>query len=327
MAMIRRILWLLATFLLAHVQLAAAQHPVKNARIGFLFFGSKDQPHLGSFHQGLRGLGYVEDKNISIEYRYAERSSDRLTTLAAELVALNLDAILTTTPAATRAVLQANSRTPIVGIGFDPVATGLVKSLAYPGGIVTGLSSSAGPEMMGKRLDLLKEAFPKITTVAMLWNPEAGRFAEQVLEGAKRGAKALGLQLRPHEVRSREDIALAANTLKQLRPDALLIPSGAMMTLNSKRIIEIATKLQLPAMYQTGQFIEDGGLMGYGVNYGDLYRRAAIYVDKILKGTKTADLPVELPMKFELLINLSAAERIGVTIPPNMLARADRVIK
>jgi putative tryptophan/tyrosine transport system substrate-binding protein len=152
MAMIRKILWLLATFLLAHVQLAAAQHPVKNARIGCLFFGSKDQPHLESFHQGLRDLGYVEGRNIAIEYRYAERSFERVGVLAAELVSLNLDAILTTTPAATRAVLQANSRTPIVSIGFDPVAAGLVKSLAYPDGIVTGLSSSAGP--MGKRLDL-----------------------------------------------------------------------------------------------------------------------------------------------------------------------------
>ena len=326
MAMVRRILWLLASCLLAHVQLAAAQQPAKIPRIGFLFFGSKDQAHLESFHQGLRDLGYVENKNISIAYRYAERRSDRLGSLAAELVALDLDVILTTTPAATRAV-QANSRTPIVGIGFDPVGTGLIKSLAHPGGNVTGLSSSAGPEMMGKRLDLLKEAFPKITTVAMLWNRDAGRLAAQVLDGAKKGANALGLQLRPHEVRSTGDIEGAANVLKQLQPDALVIPGGALMTLNSKRIIEIAAKLQLPAMYQTGEFIEDGGLMGYGVNYGDLYRRAAIYVDKITKGAKPADLPVELPMRFELLINLKAANQIGVTIPPNVLARADKVIR
>ena len=308
-------------------EVAQAQHTVKIPRLGFLFFGSRDQPHLDSFHQGLADLGYVNGKNILIEYRYAERSSDRLAVLAAEVVALNLDVILTTTPAATRAVLRANSRTPIVGIGFDPVATGLVKSLAYPGGNVTGLSSSAGPEMMGKRLDLLKEAFPKITTVAMLWNPEAGQFAAQVLGGAKAGAKALGLQLRPHEVRSTGDIEGAANVLKQLQPDALVIPGGALMTLNSKRIVDLATNLRLPAMYQTGQFIEDGGLMGYGVNYGDLYRRAAIYVHKITKGAKPADLPVELPMKFQLFINLKAAKQIGVTIPPNVLARADKVIR
>jgi len=176
-------------------------------------------------------------------------------------------------------------------------------------------------------LDLLKEAFPKITMVAMLWNPEAGQLAAQVLDGAKKGAKALGLQLRPHEVRSTGDIEGAFDELKSLKIDALLIPGGAVMTLNSKRLVNLATKLRLPAMYQTGQFIEDGGLMGYGVNYGDLYRRAAIYVDKITKGAKPADLPVELPMRFELLINLKAAKQIGVTIPPNVLARADKVIR
>jgi putative ABC transport system substrate-binding protein len=260
--MIRKILWLLATLLLAHVQLAAAQHPVKNARIGFLFFGSKDQPHLESFHQRLRDLGYVEGRNIAIEYRYAERGSERLAVLAAELVSLNLDAILTTTPAATRAVLQANSRTPIVSIGFDPVATGLVKSLAYPGGNVTGLSSSAGPEMMGKRLDLLKEAFPKITTVAMLWNPEAGQLAAQVLEGVINGARVLGIQLWPHEVRNNGDIDRAFDELKKIAANAPVIPGGALMTLNSKRLVALATKLRLPAMYQTGQLIEDGGLRG-----------------------------------------------------------------
>ena len=325
--MITKVLWLLATFLLAYVQLDAGEHPAKIPRLGFLFFGSKDQPHLESFHYGLRDLGYVDGKNIRIEYRYAERSSERLAVLAAELVALNLDAILTTTPAATRAVLQASSKIPIVAIGFDPIATGLIKSLAYPGGNVTGLSSSAGPEMMGKRLDLLKEAFPKITTVAMLWNPEAGQLAEQVLEGAKKGAQALGIQLRPHEVRSGGDIDDAPNVLKQLQPDALVIPGGALMILNSKRLVDLATNLRLPAMYQTGQFIEDGGLMGYGVNYGDLYRRAAIYVDKIIKGARASDLPVELPMRFELIINLKAAKQIGVTIPPNVLARADKVIR
>ena len=325
--MITKVLWLLATFLLAYVQLDAGEHPAKSPRLGFLFFGSKDQPHLESFHYGLRDLGYVDGKNIRIEYRYAERSSERLAVLAAELVALNPDVILTTTPAATRAVLQASSKIPIVAIGFDPIAAGLVKSLARPGGNVTGLSSSAGPGMMGKRLDLLKEAFPKIDIVAMLWNPEAGHFAKQVLDGAETGAKSLGLQLQPHEIRNTGDIDRAFEELKSLNPDALLIPGGAVMTLNSKRLVNLATKLRLPAMYQTGQFIEDGGLMGYGVNYGDLYRRAAIYVDKISKGAKPADLPVELPMRFELLINLKAVSQIGLTIPANVLARADKVIR
>jgi putative tryptophan/tyrosine transport system substrate-binding protein len=308
-------------------EVAAAEQPAKTPRIGFLFIGSKDQPHLESFHQGLREMGYVDGKNISIAYRYAERNSERLPALAAELIALDLEVVLTTTPAATRAVLRANSEVPIVAIGFDPVATGLVKSLARPGGKVTGLSSSAGREMMGKRLDLLKEAFPKISLVAMLWNPDAGEFAEQVLEGAKTGAKALGIQLRPYEVRSTGDIDRAFDELKKLQSNALIIPGGVMMTLNSKRIVDLATQLRLPAIYQTGQFVADGGLMAYGVNYGDLYRRAAVYVDKIMKGAKPADLPVELPMKFELFINLKAARQIGVTIPPNVLARADKVIR
>jgi putative ABC transport system substrate-binding protein len=233
-------------------EVALAQHPAKIPRLGFLFFGSRDQPHLESFHQGLRDLGYVDGKNISIEYRYAERSSDRLAMLAAELVALNLDVILTTTPAATRAVLQANSRTPIVGIGFDPVATGLVKSLAYPGGKVTGLSSNAGPEMMGKRLDLLKEAFPKIAKVAMLWNPEAGQLAAQALEGAKKGAKTLGIQLRPHEVRNTGEIDRAFDELNKIAANALVIPGGALMTLNSKRLVDLGHQASLAGDVSNG---------------------------------------------------------------------------
>ena len=173
--MIIKIIGLVTTLILGHVDLAAAQQRPKTPRIGFLFVGSKDQPHLESFHQGLRELGYLDGKNITIEYRYAEGNSEALPALAAELVALILDAILTTTPAASRAILRVNTAVPIVAIGFDPVATDLVKSLAHPGGNVTGLSSSAGREMMGKRLDLLKEAFPKISIVAMLWNPEVGQ--------------------------------------------------------------------------------------------------------------------------------------------------------
>jgi putative tryptophan/tyrosine transport system substrate-binding protein len=201
--MIIKIIGLITTLIFSHGALAAAQPPAKSPRIGFLFVGSKDQPHLESFHQGLREIGYVDGKNISIEYRYAERNSDRLPVLAAELVALDLNAILTTTPAATRAVLRANGAVPIVAIGFDPVATGLVESLARPGGNVTGLSSSAGPEMMGKRLDLLKEAFPKTSLVVMLWNPEAGKFAEGVLEG-RRAPKLLEYNFGPMRSEARE---------------------------------------------------------------------------------------------------------------------------
>jgi putative tryptophan/tyrosine transport system substrate-binding protein len=326
-AMIIKIIGLITTLVLTHIDLAAAQQPAKTPRIGFLFVGSKDQPHLESFHQGLRELGYVDGKNVLIEYRYAEGKSDALPALAADLVALNVEVIVTTNPNGSRAVLRASSAIPIVVVGFDPVATGLVKSLAHPGGNITGLSSRVGPDMEGKRLDVLKEAFPKISAVAMLWNPEAGQLAHLALDSAKRGAEALDIELRPHEVRNAGDIDRAFGDLKKLRPDALLIPGGVLMTLNSRRVVGLAAKHRLPAIYQTRQFVQDGGLMAYGVSFPDLYKRAAIYVDKILKGTKPADLPVELPMKFELFINLKAAKEIGVTIPPNVLARADKVIK
>jgi putative tryptophan/tyrosine transport system substrate-binding protein len=325
--MIIKIIGLITTLVLTHVDFAAAQQSAKTPRIGFLFVGSKDQPHLESFHQGLRELGYVDGKNILIEYRYAEGKSAALPALAAELVALNVEVIVTTNPNGSRAVLRASSAIPIVVVGFDPVATGLVKSLAHPGGNITGLSSRVGPDMEGKRLDVLKEAFPKISAVAMLWNPEAGQLAHLALDSAKRGAAALGIQLRPHEVRNAGDIDRAFDDLKKLGADALLIPGGVLMTLNSRRVVGLAAKHRLPAIYQTRQFVQDGGLMAYGVSFPDLYRRAAIYVDKILKGTKPAELPVELPMKFELVINLKAARQIDVTIPPNVLARADKVIR
>ena len=307
---------------------ATAQQPTKIPRIGFLFIGSKDQPHLDSFRQGLRDLGYVEGKNIAIEYRYAEGNPDALPALAAELVGLNVDVILTTTVRASRVVLQASSMIPIVGVGLgDFVAAGLVKSLARPGGNLTGLSNSAGPGMRGKQLELLKEAFPRTSVVAMLWNIDAGQLASVALEEAKTVAKALGIQIRPYELKSAGDIERAFDDVKKLRANALLITGGPVTTRNSKRIAELAGKLRLPAMYNTRQFVEDGGLMAYGVNFEDIYRRAATYVDKILKGAKPADLPVEQPMKFEFVINLKTAKQIGVTIPPNVLARADRVIK
>jgi ABC-type uncharacterized transport system substrate-binding protein len=310
------------------LSLADAQQPARIPRIGFLFMGSKDQPHLESFRQGLRDLGYFEGKNIAIEYRYAEGKPDALPALAAELVGMNVDVILTTIPQASRAVLQVTSTISIVVVGAgDPVRDGLVKSLARPGGNLTGLSSSAGPGIVGKQLELLKEAVPKISVVAMLWNPEAGQFAGVAIEEAKTAAKALGLQIRPYEINSTEDIDRAFDDLKKPRANALLIPGGPVVTRNSRRVVERAIKLRLPSMANSRQFVEDGGLMTYGVNFADLYRRAATYVDKILKGRKPADLPVEQPMKFELVVNLETAKQIGVTIAPTVLARADRVIK
>ena len=327
--MMRKFLWLLLAFLfLATSAPTQAQQAKKIPRIGFLFVGSKDQPHLEAFRQGLRDLGYVEGKNISIEYRYAEGKPDALPTLAGELVGLNVDVILTTTLRASRAAAQVTSTIPIVGVGIgDPISAGLVKSLARPSGNVTGLSNSAGPGLWGKQLELLNEAVPRISLVAVLWNIDVDRLASVMNEEVKTAAKALRIQIRPYEIKSAADIDRAFDDLKKNRAQALLITAGPVMTRNSKTISELATKLHLPAMYNTRQFVEDGGLMAYGVNFADLYRRAATYVDKILKGRKPTDLPVEQPMKFEFVINLKAAKQIGLTIPPNVLARADRVIR
>jgi putative ABC transport system substrate-binding protein len=327
--MIRRIgLGLLTTVLVISAAFAQAQQAAKIPRIGFLFVGTKEQPHLDSFRQGLRELGYIEGKNIVIEYRYAEGKSGAMPALAKELVALNLDVILTTTASANRAVLQATSKIPVVTVGAgDPVLQGWAKSLAEPAGNLTGLSSSVGPGMEGKRLELLKDAVPKISVVALLWNPDAGLLADRARADAKAGGSALKLQVRPYEIKSAADLDRAFDGLKQIHADALMVTGGPTMTRNSRRIAELGLKLRLPSMYQTRQFVEDGGLMAYGVSFSDLYRRSATYVDKILHGRKPAELPIELPMKFELIVNLKSAKQIGVNIEPNVLARADRVIR
>jgi putative tryptophan/tyrosine transport system substrate-binding protein len=318
--------WALTIWVLAAISFADAQQPAKMPRIGFLFIGTKDQPHLESFRQGLRELGYVEGKNILIEYRYAEGRHDALHALAAELVALNPDAILTTTPQASRALVQASSAIPIIMTGFDPVRIGLVNSLAQPGRNLTGLTSDAGPGMIGKRLELLKESFPKIKIVGML-SDAASEVGETSSDLTKTAAKALRLQVKVVYLKEGADVERSYQTLKNLRVDALHMPPGSLTTLNSRRFIDLASKLRVPAIYHTRILVEEGGLMCYGVNFADLYRRAATYVDKILKGRKPTDLPIEQPMKFELVINLKAAKHIGLTIPPNVLARADRVIK
>jgi putative ABC transport system substrate-binding protein len=297
-------------------------------RIGFLFFGSSDQPHLESFRQGLKTLGYVEGKNIAIEYRYAEGKPDALPALAAQLVSLNPRVILTTIPLASRAVLKATSTIPVVAVGAgDPVRDGLANSLARPGGNLTGLSSNAGPGLAGKLLELLKDTVPKLGVVALLWNSGAGQAVRDAPEEAQSAAKALGLQIRSYEINSAGDIDRAFDDLKKSRVHGLLVPGGQVAAANSRLIVELATKLRLPSIYNSRQYVEDGGLMTYGVNFADLYGRAATYVDKILKGRKPTDLPIEQPIKFELIINLKTAKQIGLAIPPNVLARADRVIR
>ena len=306
---------------------AEAQQPAREVpRIGILFIGDRNQPHLEAFKQGLRERGYIEGKNIAIEYRYAEGKIDRLPLLAAELVKLKVDVIVTTAEMGARAARQATKTTPIVlTTGGDLVKSGLAQSLAKPGGNVTGLSVIE-EDLSGKRLDILKEAFPKMNRVAYLWNPSAV-VVNPSLDQAKAIAQAVALQLRSYEVYTLAEIEKAFADMSKARPDALFTTLSPLMTLNSKRIVELALEQRLPGMYPTNQFVEEGGLMTYGPRIGDMYRRAATYVDKVLKGAKAGDLPVEQPTKFEFVINLKTAKQIGVTIPPNVLARADKVIK
>jgi len=306
---------------------AEAQQPAREVpRIGILFIGDRNQPHLEAFKQGLRERGYIEGKNIAIEYRYAEGKIDRLPLLAAELVKLKVDVIVTTAEMGARAARQATKTTPIVlTTGGDLVKSGLAQSLAKPGGNITGLSVLE-EDLSGKRLDILKEAFPKMKRVAYLWNPSAV-VVNPSLDQAKAIAQAVALQLRSYEVYTLAEIEKAFADMSKARPDALFVILSPLMTLNSKRIVELALEQRLPGMYPTNQFVEEGGLMTYGPRIGDMYRRAATYVDKVLKGAKAGDLPVEQPTKFEFVINLKTAKQIGVTIPRNVLARADRVIR
>jgi putative ABC transport system substrate-binding protein len=318
-------IWLLATSLLTTVSLAEAQQAGKIPRIGLLFFGSRNQPHLQAFQQGLRDLGYVEGKNIAFEFRYAEGDVDRLPELAAELVRLQVDVLVTTSNEGGLAAHQATKTTPIVLTTADPVGMGLAASLAKPGRNVTGLSVLL-PELSGKRLELLKETFPKIKRIGMLWNPVQPT-ATTAINETQAAAQAYSLQLHSLEVRTTEDIDSAVAQISKARPSALLVILDLLTTRNSKRIVDLASKHRLPGMYPTRQFAEEGGLMSYGPSIGDLYYRAATYVDKILKGAKPADLPVEQPTKFEFIINLKTAKQIGLTIPQSVLYRADKVIK
>jgi putative tryptophan/tyrosine transport system substrate-binding protein len=305
--------------------LASAQQPQNIPRVGILFIGGREQPHLEAFRQGLRERGYIEGKNIALEYRYAEGNYDRLPHLAAELVRLKVDVIVTTASISASAAKEATNTVPIVMTSGNPLEMGLAASLAKPGGNVTGLTVML-TDLSGKRLELLKEAFPKITRVATMWSPWESETVTGYKE-TKEAAKAFSLQLHSVELRSAEDIEKAFAELPKSHSGALLVILNSLVTLHSKRIVELAAKHHLPGMYPTRQFAEEGGLMAYGPLMGDLYRRSATYVDKILKGAKPAELPVEQPMKFEFVINLKAAKQIGVTIPPNVLVRADRVIK
>ena len=319
---------LVVVVLLALAVIAEAQQPKKVARIGFLGASSASvlAARIEAFRQGLRDLGYVEGKNIVIEWRSAEGKLDRLPALAAELVRLKVDVIVTTGPAPTRPAKEATSTIPIVmAFDNDPVGNGFVASLARPGGNITGLSTLA-PEISGKQLEVLKEIVPRLSRVAVLGSSTTPGNAQSLKE-TELAAGAFGVKVQYLDVRDPKDIDTAFRATGKGRADAILVLTSPVFNPYRTEIADLAVKNRLPAIYSTPEFVEDGGLMTYGVSLTDLYRRAATYVDKILKGAKPADLPVEQPKKFEFIINLKAAKQIGLTIPPNVLVRADKVIK
>jgi putative ABC transport system substrate-binding protein len=307
------------------VHCAITQAQSRIPRIGILFMGGRDQPHLQEFKEGLREHGYTEGKNILLEYRYAEGKYERLPELAMELAREKVDVIVTTSSESARAARKATRMVPIVMTSGSAVEQGLAESFAKPGGNVTGLSVLVS-DLSTKRVELLKEGFPKITRVATLWSPRSTE-AVAGLKETEEAAQALAIPLHLVKIEERADIEKAFAALPKANVNALLVVLSPQTTLHSKTIVDLALKQRLPGMYPTRQFAEEGGLMAYGPLIGDLYHRAAIYVDKILKGAKPDDLPVEQPTKFELVINLKTAKQIGLTIPPNVLARADRVIK
>jgi len=323
-----RTLALLAVGLLAVLLAAHAQPPAKVPRIGYLSTtsSSPDYTRGEAFREGLRELGYIEGKNLVIEWRFAEGKLDRLPELAAELVRLKIDVIVSASPPVTGAAKDATVTIPIVmAHDPDPVGNGFVASLARPGGNITGLASFA-PELSGKRLELLKEIIPRLVRVAVLGYSTEPGYA-QVLKEIELAAEAFKVQLQYLDVLDPKDIETSFRAAAKERADAVLVMNSPVFIAHRKQVTDLAAKNRLPAIYYSTEFVEDGGLMSYGVSFTDLYRRAPTYVDKILKGRNPADLPVEQPKKFEFIINLKAAKQIGLTIPPNVLVRADRVIR
>ena len=325
----REFIGTLAGGLLAAPLAAEAQQAAKVARIGILGGSAAPTPLREAFLQGLRDLGYVEGRTVVIEYRFDEEKLERLPALAAELVALKVDVIVTGSTPAALAAKQATRTLPIVFVAVgDPVGSGLVTSLARPGGNVTGLSNLA-PELVGKCLELLKQAVPGVSRVAVLWQPGAvgERTEKDMLKEAEVAARALGVRLQFVEARGPEDFDRAFSDMTRARAGALTVLGSAMFFSERRRLVDLAAKNRLPAVYPWREFVDAGGLMAYGPDLADLFRRAATYVDKILKGAKPADLPVEQPTKFELVINLKTAKALGLTIPPSLLGRADQVIE
>jgi putative ABC transport system substrate-binding protein len=317
---------LLATLMLSSLYPVHAQQPGKVPRIGFLTSGAARRDSSEAFRQGLGELGYVEGKNVLIEYRYTEGGSQPLSELAEELVRLNVDVIVTIATEPSLAAQRATKTIPIVmGGGGDPVGVGLVASLARPGGNITGVTTTS-VDLSAKRLELLKELTPKISPVAVLWIPTATGNKLQMKE-TEAAAYSLELHLQPAGVEGPNDFESAFSAINRGKARSLIVLGSPMFASHRARIVDLVAKSRLPAIYPTSVYVDAGGLMSYGNNLNVVYRRAAVYVDKILKGAKPADLPVERPMKFELVINLKTAKQIGLTIPGSVLYRVDRVIK
>jgi putative ABC transport system substrate-binding protein len=312
---------------LAAPRAAETQQAERVPRVGVLLLADSAQAVVDAFRQGLRERGYVDGQTIAIEVRYAEGKEERFPDLASELVHLKVDVIFATVAAAVRAAKHATTAIPIVTAVNDPVAAGFVASLGRPGGNITGLSMMS-PEVVGKQLELLRQVVPEIARVAVLTNPANPGSAPQ-LRHAEVVARALGMRLQPLEARSPGEIDSAFAAMTRKRAGALLVlldPTLARAP-QRERIAELAARSRLPAMYALRLHVEAGGLMAYGADVFDLYRRCGVYVDKILKGAKPGDLPIEQPTKFDLVINLKTAKALGLTIPPSLLARADQVIE
>ena len=304
---------------------AFAQTTKKIPRVGYLSASSYRENNGDAFRQGLRELGYVEGKNVIVEFRYAEGRSDRVRQNAADLVRSNIDVIVTGGAADTLAAKESTKTIPIVmSQDADPVGSGIIASLAHPGGNITGIASLSS-ELTGKLLELLKETFPRVSNVHVLRGPGTGK--ARIPRDLESIAQSLGMKLQFHDVKQPDDLSSALDAIEKANISALVVGGGPFATGQRREIVKFANKSRRPAIYYRSEFVDGGGLLSYSPNRADLARRAAIYVDKILKGTKPADLPVEQPTKFELVINLKTAKQIGLTIPPNVLARADRVIR
>jgi len=320
------VLWLtVCAVLFALCSAVGAQQPKKLPRIGILRVGSPPDVFIDTLRQGLHDTGYIEGQNILLEYRWLKRE-DQFAEAAEDLVRLNADIIVVTSTVGALAARRATRSIPIiVPVMGDPVGSGLVSSLAHPGGNLTGFSNLA-PELWPKRLELFKEMVPKLSRVAMLWNVNNPAMATGA-KGTREAASAMNITIQDRGARDPNELNGVFMALEKQRPDGVLVMIDAFTLRNSKKIIDSIADARLPAMYDEKSPIAAGGLVSYGPDFADLFRRTAIYVDKILKGARPADLPVEQPIKFELVINLNAANQIGLNIPPNVLARADRVVR